>query len=79
LEEIKLAKLQGKTPFVPLKFQNSTDICIQALYHAIQACFTRDPSQQPTTYQIAHGLSQAYQWKKRGMHNVTFTREMFHH
>ncbi len=79
LDEIAAAKAQGKTPYIPMKFRNSTDLSIQALYHAIQECFVTDPTRRPTAYQIAYGLTQALRWKEKGIKNVTITREMFYH
>jgi len=79
LDEIAKSKLEGKTPFIPNKFVNSTDMSIQALYHAIRACFTQDPTKRPTAYQVSYGLSQVLKWMEEGNKTVTITEELFFH
>lgn len=79
MDEIAKNKLEGKTPYIPPKFANSTDISVQALYHAIRTCFIEDPNKRPTAYQVSYGLSQALQWMEEGNTTVPITRDLFFH
>lgn len=79
LDEIAQSKLEGKTPFIPNKFVNSTDMAVQALYHAIRACFQQDPNKRPTAYQVSYGLYQALKWIKEGNKTMRITEDLFFH
>ena len=77
LNEIAKIKLQGATPFIPSNFVNSTDMSVQALYHAIQACFKQDPKKRATAFQVAHGLSKVVRWIEGGNTTMTLTEDLF--
>jgi len=71
-DDVKRKKLLGQVPFVPIKFQQSHKITLQALHHATMACYQQEPSQRLTARQLAVALDAALGFVQR---KVNVTRE----
>ena len=76
-DQVVQRKRQGKLPFIPLEFFESSKTAIQALLYGVLACYRFHPQDRLTSHELAQALETALQWASsrtttdRSNNNVT--------